>query len=488
MILLNIDKKSQVPLYTQIYNQIKGIIDDGILKPGYHLPSSRSLAMQLGINRTTVYKAYEELWAFGYIESKSGAYSTVRQRTAIANKIQNNVKLTINWADKLSKSANILKDIYSEKEIASNNGNFIDFRPLSPDVKIIPNEDFRRCIDKALYTRDKDILLYGDSQGYLPLRDFISTHMKLHAINANSNEIVITNGAQHAIELLIKLLTNPGNEILIESPTYSSIIPMLRSYNLQVLQVPLNNNGIDLSVLESLLKKHSPKFLYTMPNFQNPSGVTTNQEHREKLLLICEKYGIPIIEDGFVEEMKYFGRNILPIKSMDNKGLVFYVGTFSKILFPGIRIGWIASNDYCSNRLAELIKSSEISVSTINQSALNLFCRKGLLEKQLKKVNRVYKKRMELALKILRENLRNQDVKYIKPIGGYTIWFEIKNKNLSELELIELFKNEKVLVTPGSLSFYNPTNSLNFRISIAHRAENEIETGLMNIINILNNI
>jgi len=343
-------------------------------------------------------------------------------------------------------------------------------------------------LNETLRENDGDILLYGDSMGYKPLREFIAHQMQLNAVHVNSSEIIITNGAQNALELLLKLFIEPNSEVIIETPAYSAIIPLLKYYHAKILEIPIKEDGLDLDILESTLANHQAKLLYTMPNFQNPTGITSSQAHRERLLEICEKYQIPIIEDGFVEEMKYFGKNILPIKSMDKSGLVFYVGTFSKVLFPGLRLGWIASNVYCTDRFSEIKKASEISGNMLIQTALELFCSKGLYEMQLKRIHKVYRKRMNIALKTLRENIHNPNIIYTKPFGGYTIWFEINNSNRLESDLVQLLYQHGVMVTLGSVSYYSASKKVNFRISIAHRTEDEIEQGIKIIAQTLNTL
>jgi len=488
MILLNLNSKSKTPLFKQVFKQLIKMIESGILKPGDKLPSTRLLAKHNELSRTTVYKAYEELWALGYIESKSGSYSTIRQRTKEFNINIPSESHKIKWDEKISCNALHLTETSEKIKAQSLNQDIIDFTPLSPDPEIIPNKEFRKCLNETLRENDAQILLYGDSVGYKPLRKVIARQMQLHSINVSPSEIIITNGAQNALELILKLFIEPKDEVIIERPTYSEIIPLLKYYQAKIIEIPVNDNGLDLDILEAILEKHQAKLLYTMPNFHNPTGLTSNQAHRERLLEICEKHQLAIVEDGFVEEMKYLGKNILPIKSMDKTGLVFYVGTFSKVLFPGLRIGWIASNKNCTNSFSAIKKISEISGNTLNQAALELFCNKGLYEVQLKKIHKVYRKRMHIALKTLRENIQNSNIKYSKPIGGYTIWFEIQNLNLSESELIQILFQNGVSVTPGNGSFFSPSKKLNFRISIAHRTENEIEHGIKKIAQILNNL
>lgn len=488
MLNIKLDRKSNTSLFMQICLQIKHLIDKNILKTGDRLPPTRELASFLNVNRTTVYKAYEELWALGYIESKSGSYSTVRKRFRQETNLQKMPTKIIHWTNKWGENASQIQSLKKNEKVYTENKELIDFTPLSPDPNYIPKESFRKIINNILRSSDASLLNYGNPCGNKSLRAVISIQMQLHAINATADDIIITNGAQNAIELIIKLITNKGSSIIVEQPTYSAILPLFKFYGLQIIYVPVNEEGIDLKLLERKIKKYSPKFIYTMPNFQNPTGITTSQSHREKLLQIAERYEIPIVEDGFIEELKYFGKNILPVKSMDKKGLVFYVGTFSKVLFPGLRIGWIVADKECIEQLSVIKQTSEISGNDFTQAALAQFCKSGFYEKQLKKMHKIYRKRMYVALKILRENLNNIKITYTKPIGGYTIWFEIANSQIKETDLIELLIQNGVAVTPGSLSYTRESSNTHFRISIAHRNEDEIKQGLLKIINILNNI
>lgn len=164
----------------------------------------------------------------------------------------------------------------------------------------------------------------------------------------------------------------------IESPTYNKIIPLLRFVGLKPLEVPIERDGMNLDILEQYLKNEKPVLVYTMPNFQNPTGISTSQTHREQLLSLCDGYRVPLLEDGFEEEMKYFGKAILPIKSMDKHHLVIYAGT-PKVLFPGVRIGWIAAEEECIERLLAIRSFSDLSSSMILQAGIYEFCQRAIM-------------------------------------------------------------------------------------------------------------
>jgi len=492
MILLNLDNNSNIPLFRQVLEQLKNKIDNETLKPGDKLPSTRNLSDQLGVNRTTVYKAYQELWALGYIESRSGSYSYVRQRRDITIPENKNTADSINWSDRVNPNAEYVHRMFGKinypfsESIEDFDG--IDFGRLHPDTRIFPVYEFKKSLSKVITESGETILDYGEGRGFLPLREFIAHRLRLHGISANAKEILITNGAQNAIDLLLKLLAKPGSRVFVESPTYGMIIPTLTYYNCEIVPIPMNDEGIDLAATEKEIKKGTPIFLYTMPNFQNPTGITTSQEHREKLISMFEKNSIPIIEDAFEEEMKYFGKVPLPLKSMDINEIVFYIGSFSKILFPGIRLGWIAANRECINRLATLKRFSDITSALPEQAALADFCSQGHYEIHIKRIHKIYRKRMLLAVQTLEKKIENKNVNWIQPNGGFTIWMSMNHTNLSYDEINEIFYKNKIRLATGRDFFPNPVKNKYFRLAIASLDEEEILEGIKRLANAIREI
>ncbi len=257
----------------------------------------------------------------------------------------------------------------------------------------------------------------------------------------STEQILITNGAQNAIELVLKLLTEPGREVVVESPTYFRVWPLLNYYQTRIVEIPMKKNGMSLTHLEKILQNHRPAFICTMPNFHNPTGITTDHLHREKLLHLAEDYKTPIVEDAFEEEMKYFGRVPLPIKSMDNKGMVIYLGTFSKVFAPGLRIGWIAAERDLIVRLAAVKEFSDLSSNSLIQSALFEFCQQGFYDRHIKRMHWEYKKRMQVLITNLRKNFTAfRKASWNEPSGGYLTWIHLKDTNMEVEELMGLFQ------------------------------------------------
>ncbi len=479
MILIKLDKKSKYPLFEQIVEQVKKMIIAGDLQPGENLPSTRKLAETLGVHRTTVYRAYEELWAAGYLESTSGGYSRVRQRPRLADKPAEEGGETFDWQDRFSEAFRSIAKLHPL--IPACDTEVIDFRPLGPDPDLLPVDDFRKCMNQALQTEGAKILQYGDPMGYRPLREYLASQMRQHGVVVGADEIVLSNGMQNGIEMVLRLLTNPGDLVFTESPTYVSTLSLLKYLGVKVACIPMLSDGMDLDELENQLKNRKPKLIYTIPTFHNPTGVSSSQAHREKLLELCERYHVPLVEDAFEEEMKYFGKAVLPIKSMDKKQMVIYLGTFSKVLFPGVRIGWIAAPRELSRRFGQMKQVTDLSGSPLTQAAVYQFCKQGLYELHKKRVHRAYRKRMQVALAACREFLPAELIRFTKPEGGYLIWLTLDRPAVDESRINELLIQQGVALSPGSRYFPATPEHVHFRLSIAHRKESEIRDGIRRI-------
>jgi DNA-binding transcriptional MocR family regulator len=483
MILLNLTRNSAIPIYRQIIDQFIDLIEKKTLEAGTVLPASRRLADKLGVDRTTVYRAYQELNALGYVDSQPGSYTIVRKRPEVTVKNQVSSRGIINWDKTVNASSNRLFNIfrnYSPEQAPHIPPGLINLSPLDLDHRVFPVDDFRRCMNQVLVNDGAQILRYGEYAGYKPLREYIAHRLQIHGISISAGEVLITNGAQQAIELVLNLLTAPGTKVAIETPTYANVIPLLQYHQIEIREILMVEEGLDLNHLENLLQKNPPAFVYTIPNFHNPTGITTGQAHREALLSLCEKYRVPIVEDGFEEEMKYFGKVVLPIKSMDKNRVVIYLGTFSKVLFPGIRIGWIAAEKECIRRLTAIKRFTDLSTGTVVQAAVAAFCRQGYYDLHLKRMHRIFRKRMQIALNALRENLP-ENVSWTKPDGGYTIWVKLARSYTGEAAFKNSLVKHGVLVSPGEYYFHGSSPHQYFRLSIASLNEEEIQEGMLRL-------
>jgi DNA-binding transcriptional MocR family regulator len=353
----------------------------------------------------------------------------------------------------------------------------INLSPLDLDHRIFPVTEFRRCLNQVLVNTGAKLLSYGAYQGFQPLRQDIAHRLQIHGISVMPDEILITNGAQQAIDLVLRLFGARNSYIALEEPTYANVIPLVHLHGLQIFGIPMKDGGMNLQMLEEKMQENPPSLVYTIPNFQNPTGLTTSQVHRENLLNICEQYKVPLIEDGFEEEMKYFGKVVLPIKSMDSKKVVLYLSTFSKVLFPGIRIGWIAADKECIARLTAIKRFCDLSSSTVIQAALSAFIRNGYYDLHLRRMHRIFRKRMTIALESLASYMP-EGVRWTCPDGGYTLWVELPSTYQSENEFKKILIKNGVLVSPGIYYFYGVQKQKHFRLSISSLNETEISEGI----------
>ncbi|MBN2432619.1 MAG: PLP-dependent aminotransferase family protein [Acidobacteria bacterium] len=481
MLLLKLDKGSCAPVYRQIVGQIRDLVDRDVLAPGDALPSTRILAEKLGVNRSTVYNAYQELWALGYLESRPGSYTRVRRRMRIATPETRADQGLIDWeAVSTPAGADVYRTFldYRPEYRVTAAENIINLSQLDLDPRLFPADEFRKCINLALLHRGPKILGYGEYAGYAPLRETIAQRMRTHGVALTADEILITNGSQNGIDLLLKMLVVPGTPVVVESPTYANVIPLLRYYQARIIPVPIQADGLDLSRLEKIFQAEHPAFVYTIPNFQNPTGITTSQAHREALLALCEWFRVPIVEDGFEEEMKYYGKVTLPIKSMDRQQMVIYLGTFSKVLFPGVRVGWIAAEKECIRRLTALKRFCDLTSSPVVQASLYEFCRLGHYDRHIQRMHRVFRKRMQVAVSAMRAHIPVDCGEWVEPVGGYLVWLHLKKPVPDEQTLEGIFRRHGVLMSPGKRYFPEMRPRPFFRISISMLDEEEIATGI----------
>ena len=352
----------------------------------------------------------------------------------------------------------------------------INLDQLDPDPRLFPLAQIHRTFSRTLWSHAAEPFEYGSHQGYKPLRDHLARRMRLHGIAATADDILVTNGAQQALDLIIRLLARPRSKVIIEAPTYALVIPLLRANGADFVSVPMRDDGMDLDCLEKTLRKEKAAFVYTMPNFQNPTGITTGHEHRTRLLALCRSRGVPIVEDGFEEDMKYYGKVDLPVKSMDEGNIVVYVGTFSKALFPGLRVGWIAADSEFIGRLTAVKRYADLTSNHLAQVFMYHFCEEGHYDKQLRRLHRVYRKRLALTLQTMRETFPDS-VTWTEPPGGYTLWVRLPER-LARAELDAFLRPFGVVVSAGQHYFAGAAASEYFRLCISRTDEEEIRKGI----------
>jgi DNA-binding transcriptional MocR family regulator len=480
LLLLTIDATRPEPAYVQIRDRIVALVDEGALRAGDRLPSTRALADAIAVHRTTVVRAYDEARALGYLESRPGSYTIVRQRArplaTTATRPKRREPALVDWPGLATAPVRETHQLESTENRADRPPDTIDFERLAADPNLAPAEDLRRSLKNVLVRGGPASLDYAEPAGWRPLRVTISRRMRAHGIAVSADEILITSGAQQALDLALRLLTRAGDRVVVEAPTYSMAHALRRLHGVDAIEIPMREDGMDLDELERVLERTDVKLVYTMPNFHNPTGVTTGQAHRERLLALCERHATPLVEDGFEEEMKYFGKAVLPIKSMDVCGIVLYVGTFSKVVFPGLRVGWIAAPKPAIDLLSSIQHASCLAANTLAQAVADRFCRSGEFECHLRRIHRVYRRRMQALLDGLERHLP-PEVQWTRPSGGYTLWLTLPGRGAEERGWYEHLARAGVQVAAGSGFFGSPPTKVHLRLSICCVDESQITEG-----------
>jgi len=336
----------------------------------------------------------------------------------------------------------------------------ISFAGGLPAPEVFPIKEFSEACQRVLAEKGKEALQYGATEGYGPLRELIAANMMRYGIVATPDNVMLTSGSQQALDLIAKLLINRGDRILIEAPTYLGALQAFAVFGAEYVSVPIDHDGLRTDLLDEALRS-GPKFMYLLPNFQNPGGVTLSRERREELVYMSNKYGVPIIEDDPYGQLRYEGEHVPPLVMMDRVNLrrdyeyklgnVIYMSTFSKTLAPGLRLGWIVAPPDVIAKLVQLKQGADLHTSTFNQIVTYEVAKNGFLDEHAKQIRTVYRERRDAMLAALDEFFP-EEVTWTRPQGGLFLWVTLPNKMDSE-ELFNTALKNNVAFVPGT-SFY----------------------------------
>ncbi|MCL4368528.1 MAG: PLP-dependent aminotransferase family protein [Actinobacteria bacterium] len=347
-----------------------------------------------------------------------------------------------------------------------------------PASELFPVKAFRDAFDAVLATDAGAALQYGPAEGYLPLREFLAERMSRFGISASPEEVLITHGSQQGIDLVARLFVDPGSLVAVEDPSYVGGLQAFDGYEARYLVIPTDEEGMQVDRLEEAMARgdRHPRLIYELPNFQNPSGATLSLERRHRLLELSYRYGIPILEDDPYGELRYEGEDLPSLKSMDGEGNVIYLGTFSKILVPGLRLGWVVAPAEVIHRLLRGKEAADLHTNSLAQRAAYEVCRNGLLDRHVGKMKPVYRRRRDTMLRSLRKHLP-EGARWSRPEGGLFLWVQLPGGVDTAAMLADAVR-EKVAYVPGSA--FNPRREKTsaMRLNFSSRTPSEIEEGI----------
>jgi len=338
----------------------------------------------------------------------------------------------------------------------------ISFAGGLPASDLFPTQRFREACDKVLQQQPHLALQYGASEGYEPLREMIARHVDRYGIRVKVENVLITSGSQQALDLIGKLFINPGDRVLVEAPTYLGALQAFNVYGADYVSVPSDEDGLCAESLEAPLRSGA-KFMYVLPNFQNPGGTTLSEGRRHQLVLLADRYGIPIIEDDPYGQLRYEGEHLPPLVVLDRENLrrdpgysignVIYLSTFSKTLAPGLRLGWIVAPPEVIAKLVQLKQGADLHTSTFGQIVAYEVARDNFLDEHVKVIRRVYRERRDVMLQAL-SDFFPPEVTWTRPKGGLFLWVALA-KGMDAQSLFDAAIRENVAFVPGD-SFYAP--------------------------------
>jgi 2-aminoadipate transaminase len=363
----------------------------------------------------------------------------------------------------------------------------ISFAGGLPAPEVFPTPQFQEACQKVLQDHGPEALQYGATEGYEPLREMIAANTVRYGIMAKPENVLITSGSQQALDLIGKLLINRGDRILVEAPTYLGALQAFNVYGAEYVSVPIDHDGLCTDQLEEALRA-GPKFMYVLPNFQNPGGVTLSEGRRHQLLLLADKYGCPIIEDDPYGQLRYEGSHLPPLVVVDRENLrrddgytlgnVIYLSTFSKTLAPGLRLAWIVAPVEVITKLVQLKQGADLHTATFNQMVAYEVARNGFLGQHVKLIRQVYRERRDAMLAALDEFFP-REVTWTRPQGGLFLWVTLP-EGMDSHQLFQAAIAQNVAFVPGDSFFVtdDAESRRHFRLNFSYSKPDAIREGI----------
>jgi 2-aminoadipate transaminase len=463
-----LNPNSEVPLYRQLFEQIAGQIRGGELGRGERLPATRELAGQLGLNRTTISAAYELLELEGLIAGQVGRGSFVTGGPSAQPRVGVS---GIDWGSLLDRNDAGLG--LSGSVV----GREISFVMSRPSRDLFPLDDFRASCEAVLRRDDlADILQLGSPSGYEPLRRYLLEEARSQNLAAAGDDLMVTNGCQQALDLIARVLLRPGDVVAIEDPVYSGLKNLLASMGAQLAAIPVGADGMDVAQLERALERERPRLVIVTSNFQNPTGTTLPESSRRALLQAARNKGVPVVENDAYGDLRYDGEPVAPLKQLDERGGTVLLRSFSKISFPGLRVGWALGPKALIDRMRHAKEASDLHTDQLSQAVLLEFTQSGRLAAHRARILQAGRERLRATLDACRDHLP-AGTRWTRPQGGMNVWVRLPEP-LDAAQLLTRAQKEGVAYLPGRVFAVARQDAGALRLSFAGLPPEEIERGL----------
>lgn len=472
---------SRQAIYLQIAQQIIDEIQKGRLPAATAMPGTREFAVHLSVNRKTVVLAYDELIAQGWLTTQN------RRGTFVSSNLPNFATYPPTQkqsSSQASGSNNALAD-YLSLPISAKEQLFIDFNDGIPDTRLIPFDILSRAFRHVLLGPSKSNKLgYGDPKGVLALRNAIARMLNIErGLNVATDEICIARGSQMGIFLAARVLTKPNDYIVVEDLSYPPAREAFESCGANILTVGLDAYGIDVIALEKLCQKHPIRAIYVTPHHQFPTTVMMTAERRLKLLMLAEQYDFTIVEDDYDHEFHFSHHPVFPLASTNHQGRVVYVGSLSKVLAPGLRVGYLVADSAFIDQCANEVMIIDRQGNSITELAIAELMESGEIKRHIRRTFKVYNERRSLLISLIQQQL-SEHTNFDAPNGGLAIWLRL-NDEIEINRLVENALNAQVRILPGTLFSANNLTVNAIRLGFGSLNTEELSAGIARLKQVL---
>ncbi len=463
--LLNVSLNSalDIPLYKQLAEAISGLISRGAMQPGQRLPATRELAGQLGLNRTTVSAAYAVLEESGLIQGYVGRGSFVAKRANAP------IAASADWDAILPPvEAGFAPSIY-EAEIS-----FANSRPAGDEF---PLAQFRRLSKQVIDSAEAaEILQLGSPHGYGPLRRYLLEQAAAAGIARPGDDVIITNGCQQGLDLVARLFARGGQSVVLEDPVYHGLVRVFSRAGANMISMDIGDAGIDVDRLEEVFLQQRPRLLVLTPSFQNPTGVTIPLDRRRRIVELAQRLGVVLLENDIYSELRYLGTPLPTLKELDETGNTILLRSYSKVSFPGLRVGWVIAPRAVIGCLAEAKQISDLHSDQLSQAVLLRFAESGELAHHIERTRRAGRERLDAVLRACAAHLP-PGTKFTRPEGGMSLWVELPAP-LNAENLLSRVQERGVNFLTGRYFSARRTHVRGLRISFGGLASEQITRGI----------
>lgn len=471
------------PAGEQIVSGVIETIKSGAVPVGNRLPSIRGMAAQLGVNRNTVAHAYRELAEKGFLRTRFGGGSSAALPYAASDapiagpSLGKGVgrlgeeELELRFARRLG---GLLSQTGRAPFLGQGGGEAINLFQLRPNTDLFPLERFRACMNTVLRRSGRTLLNYGAPAGYLPLREQIALRLRGMNIAADPGQILVTSGSQQGIDLIARAFLDPGDGVVVESPTYAIALKIFAANGARLIPYPISREGVSFAGLDGFNFQPSPKLFYAVPNFQNPTTHSYSLAEKTALLEQVYRAGSLLIEDGYYNEMH--GQPQPALAALDGAERVIHLNTFSKTLVPAVRVGYLMGAAPLVRRLSELKEMTDLSHSLILQGAVAEFMERGYFDSHVVAVREFYRQRMEMVTDLLAAALP-PEAPFTRPGGGLFLWVDLP-AHVDTMAFYQHLGQQGVLVCPGALFHPFPGGRNGLRLCVATESEARLKKGI----------